>query len=220
MSQKKSNTHSQEELDNFDKTRRELDEALGYTNNENDPRARTSDKHLRYLDSLGDLNKERAKDPEWLKRATERNQKNYGAPVEVCMPSGEYKNYKGMSEAARDLDWKTLHSVNHEKNFPKDGSWRAHGNQRKGYYTRRIIKGKARPPLPKEFSHGNSSLKPQVKEPGGKWITYNGCQEASEKLGWKVLASDTKKYFPADGSIYTQRLGVKKGWSTRRKLDG
>ena len=169
----------------------------------------------------GNANRRRAKDPEWLKRSTKKNQEINGSPVEVYTPSGEYKKYPSIGEAGRDLKWGTLNSANHEMNFPKNGSWRIHGLARKGYYTRRIIKGSKRPPLPEHgFRHKLRTIYPQIKAPKGKWITYNGCREASEKLGWGVLVADTKKYFPADGSIYTQRLGAKKGWSTRRKLGG
>jgi len=210
------NSFTKQQLEQFQKARKKLDSALAYSNDEKDPRAKVSEKWLRYIDKNSDMQKERYKnyDEQYMKDFKKLIRGKTSYPIEVRQPDGKFKKFKSIAEASEHYNWTALASALHKKNFRDDGEWKPHWFHRKGFYTRKLIKGKARPPLP-AHNHA-SSFKVQLKAPGKDWITYNGCAEASRSTGWGTVGAYTKRYFPSDGSTYTQIYGKFKGWQTRR----
>ena len=207
-------------MDKLQKQIREQLEALSKTKlGDPNPKYRLTDKRLAYFDRSGKMQKERfANLSQAEKKAyTKRRREEAGYSVEIIDSKGKSKEFNSVSEASAYYGWPTIKNVPTQF-FPPDGSWAGiKMGKYKGFFLRRIKNNKARPPLPK-IVHGGS-MAVEVKAPNGKWQKFSSASEAMNKLGWASIGADTKKYFSENGDVYTQRLGVRKGWQTKKSQE-
>tara|TARA_B100001057_G_scaffold459232_1_gene509217 strand:+ start:743 stop:1351 length:609 start_codon:yes stop_codon:yes gene_type:complete len=122
-----------------------------------------------------------------------------------------YTTYPNRHEAARQTGVASMGS--HDRWFPADGSWHQGSHERKGWWTRQIIKGMPRPLLPQFQHHFGHNI--QIKKPNGAWKTYTSISEAARSTGWNNLSSGILSKYN-NGDVYCSKSGPFKGWQVRK----
>ena len=155
-----------------------------------------------------------ASDPNSALRKNRLKQISENYSVEVYNEKDNtYTTYPSRHEAARQTGISSMSSQ--DRWFPADGSWHQGSHERKGWWTRQIIKGIPRPPLPEFQHHFGHNI--QIKKPNGVWKIYTSISEAARSTGWSSLTDGRLSKYN-NGDIYCSKAGPFKGWQVKKNV--